>query len=257
MMRRVLAAVVLAFVSIPFFALMAAPAPVVDGPATPGQLAGGQALAEQVRSSVPPENSEIHGKLIIKSEGVQREIPIVCRVTVKPDSWETDYETAGTGQCGAERLVVLHSTNGPNQYFYAKASSALAPSPKPAPVPAAEAVIPLAGSDFSLADLGLEFLHWPVQRLLKSEMRLGEPCDVLESSNPRAAEIVRVRSDIDKEFRAPLIAAGYDAQGHVVKEYSLHGSSFKKVNGRWRLEKMDIRNKKTGSRTELKFDMNQ
>jgi hypothetical protein len=108
-----------------------------------------------------------------------------------------------------------------------------------------------------LADLGLEFLHWPVQRQLKGEMRLGEPCDVLESSNPSAGAIVRVRSDIDREFHAPLIAVGYDAQGHAVKEYSLHGSSFKKVNGRWRLEKMDIRNKKTGSRTELKFDISQ
>ncbi|MGD0816246.1 MAG: outer membrane lipoprotein-sorting protein [Verrucomicrobiota bacterium] len=257
MMRRVLAATVLAFVSIPFFALWAAPPSAVNGPSTAEQLAGGQALAELVRSSVPPESSEIHGKLIIKSEGAQREIPIVCRVTVKADSWETDYETAGTGQCGAERLVVLHSTNRPSQYFYAKAASPEGPLPTPAPVPAAEAGIPLAGSDFSLADLGLEFLHWPAQRQLKGEMRLGEPCEVLESSNSRAGEIVRVRSDIDKEFRAPLIAVGYDAQGHVVKEYSLHGSSFKKVNGRWRLEKMDIRNKKTGSRTELKFDISQ
>jgi hypothetical protein len=257
MMRRVFAAVVLAYVFIPFFTLMAVPPPAVTGPAAPEQLAGGQALAEQVRSSVPPENSEIHGKLIIKSEGAQRDIPIVCRVTVKAGSWETDYETAGTAQCGAERLVVLHSTNGPSRYFYAKAASASAPLPKPAPLAAEEASIPLAGSDFSLADLGLEFLHWPVQRQLKGEMRLGEPCDVLESSNPSAGAIVRVRSDIDREFHAPLIAVGYDAQGHAVKEYSLHGSSFKKVNGRWRLEKMDIRNKKTGSRTELKFDISQ
>jgi hypothetical protein len=87
-------------------------------------------------------------------------------------------------------------------------------------------------------------------------MRLGQPCYVLESSNSQPAEIVRVRSDIDKESGGPLIADAYDAQGHIVKEYSLHGSSFKKVNGRWQLEKMDIRNKKTNSHTELKFDLN-
>jgi hypothetical protein len=52
-----------------------------------------------------------------------------------------------------------------------------------------------------------------------------------------------------------LIAEGFDAQGHLIKEFSLHGSSFKKVNGHWRLEKMDIRSPKNHSQTELKFDM--
>ena len=122
-------------------------------------------------------------------------------------------------------------------------------------MPAADASIPLAGSDFSLADLGLEYLHWPVQRQLKGEMRLGQPCYVLESSNPQGGEIVRVKSDIDKDSGGLLIAEAYDTRGHLVKEFSLHGSSFKKVNGRWQLEKMDIRNKKTGSHTELKFDL--
>jgi hypothetical protein len=255
-MRRVFPAIFLACCAAGFFALDAAPLRVEIGPATPEELAAGQALAEHLRSAVPVENSEIHGRLIITSKGATREIPIICRVMVNPANWETDYETAGTAQSGAERLVVLHSTNGPNQYLYARAASPSAALPKPAPVPAAEAAIPLAGSDFSLADLGLEFLHWPVQRQLSGEMRLGEPCYVLESSDPQARDIVRVKSDIDKEFGAPLIAFAYDAQGHVVKEYSLGGSSFKKVNGRWQVEKMDIRNKKTGSHTELKFDLN-
>jgi hypothetical protein len=257
MMRRILPALLLACLSAPSVALSAATPVAEPGPATPVELAAGQDLAERVRSAVPQENSEFHGKLIIKTQGVSREIPIVCRVRVGADRWETDYETAGTAQCGAERLVVLHRGGGPNEYLYARAASPSGALPKAAPLPAAEAAVPLAGSDFSLADLGLEFLHWPVQRQLKGEMRLGEPCYVLESFNPQGREIVRVRSDIDKEFWAPLIATGYDAQGHVVKEYSLHGSSFKKVNGRWQVEKMDIRNKKTGSRTELKFDLMQ
>ena len=41
----------------------------------------------------------------------------------------------------------------------------------------------------------------------------------------------------------------------MIKKFSLHGSSFKKVNGRWRLEKMEIQNEKTDSHTVLKFDM--
>jgi hypothetical protein len=255
-MRRVFPAILLACFAVRFSALAAAlPKPEI-GPATPEELAAGQALAEHLRSAIPEENTEVHGRLIIKSEGASREIPIICRVTVNPANWETDYETAATAQSGAERLVVVHSTNGPNQYLYARAASPAAALPAPASVPAADASIPLAGSDFSLADLGLEFLHWPVQRQLKGEMRLGQPCYVLESSDPQAREIVRVKSDIDKDSGGLLIAGAYDAQGHVVKEFSLHGSSFKKVNGRWQVEKMDIRNKKTGSHTEMKFDLN-
>jgi hypothetical protein len=255
MMRRAFAFLPLGCFAVLIFPLMAVPPKAVVGPPTPQELAAGQALAERLRSAMPGQSSEIRGKLIITSEGEPREIPIVCQVTLNQTNWETDYETAATAQNGAERLVIFHSTNGPDYYLYARAASPSAPLPKPAPVPLADTSIPLAGSDFSLADLGLEFLHWPVQRQLKGEMRLGEPCYVLESGNPAAGEIVRVKSDIDKEFGGPLFADAYDAQGHVVKEYSLHGSSFKKVNGRWQLEKMDISNKKTGSHTELKFDL--
>jgi hypothetical protein len=256
-MRRLFPAIFLVCFAVRFSALMAVPPKQEPGPATSAELAAGQALAEQLRSARPEENSQFHGRLIIKSEGAPREIPIVCQVRLNPTNWETDYETAATNQTGAERLVVFHSTNGPNQYLYARAGSPSAALPKPAPVPAADAVIPLAGSDFSLADLGLEFLHWPVQRQMKGEMRLGQPCYVLDSSNPQAREIVRVKSDIDKDSGGLLVAEAYDAQGRVVKEFSLHNSSFKKVHGRWQVQKMDIRNKKTGSRTELKFDLNE
>ena len=255
--RSVRPLVFLACFVAPWFTLLAAPQRPQAGPATPEELAAGQALAEHLRSAMPEENSQFHGKLIIKSEGAPREIPIVCKVTLNPTNWETDYETAATNQTGAERLVVFHSTNGPNQYLYARAASPSAALPKPASVPAADAAIPLAGSDYSLADLGLEFLHWPVQRQLKGDMVLGQPCYVLDSSNPQAREIVRVKSYIDKESGGLLVAEAYDAQGHVVKKFSLHNSSFKKVNGRWQVEKMDIRNKKTGSHTELKYDLSQ
>jgi hypothetical protein len=254
-MRRVFSVILPVCFVVCFFPLMAGPLQPVIGPATPQELEAGQALAEHLRSAMPEENSQVRGKLIIKTEGAPREIPIVCQVVLNLTNWETDYETAATTQCGAERLVVFHNTNGPNQYLYAQAASPAAALPKPAPVPPSDASIPLAGSDFSLADLGMEFLHWPVQRQLKDQMRLGQPCYVLESSNPQAHGIVRVKSYIDKESGGPLIADGYDAQGSLVKEYSLHGSSFKKVHGRWQLEKMDIRNKKTGSHTELKFDL--
>ena len=182
-------------------------------------------------------------------------MPVVCRVAVHDDTWETDYQTAATTNAGAERLVVIHRVNGPNVYRYACAPAPAAPLPDPATISAAQAAgTSLAGSDFSLADLGLEFLHWPQQLQLKGEMRLSRPCYVLESRNPAASGIVRVKSYIDKESNGLLIAEGCDADGHKIKDFSLHGSSFKKVNGHYQLEKMEIKNLKIKSLTVLKYD---
>jgi hypothetical protein len=248
-MSRILAAILLA-VSACRWPLAAAVAPAQSD-------SSGQDLAQRLRSAQPDENSEIHGTLIIRAGKQVTRVPVLCRVVLKGATWETVYETSATTNIGAEQLVVVHSTNGPNEYLYARASSPETIPAKPASVSPADAGIPLAGSDFSLADLGLEFLHWPQQKRLANETRLGQACYVLESRNPAGQEIVRVKSDIDQETGGLLIATAYDAGGRVVKEFSLSGSSFKKVNGHWRLEKMEIRNHKLKSRTELKFDMNQ
>jgi hypothetical protein len=123
-------------------------------------------------------------------------------------------------------------------------------------VTAAEAEgIPLAGSDFALGDLALEFLHWPEQRRLRDETHLDRSCYALVSRDPAGRSITRVESYFDKESGGLLIAKAFDADGREAKEFSLHGSSFKKVNGHWRLENMEIRNRKTHSRTEIKFDI--
>jgi len=151
-------------------------------------------------------------------------------------------------------LIVIHRSNAPNEYLYARADGPSAPLPKPAPLsPEDAAATPLAGSDFSAGDLGLDFLHWPQQLKSKGEMRLGQPCYVLESRDPAAKVIVRVKSYIDKESNSPIVAEGYDAMDHEVKEFYLHG--FKKINGHWRLENLEIRDKRKHSHTELKFDL--
>jgi hypothetical protein len=238
------------------FLVAAACLPALAIPAAADEPDAGQDLARQLRSSAPEENSQIHGTLIIRAGGQTREVRVFCRVVVRDATWETDYQIAATAASGPERLVVRHSIDATNEYLYARAPGPGDMLPKLAEIsPAAAETTALAGSDFSLADLGLEFLHWPVQHRLKGEMRLGQPCYVLESLNPGSPDFARVKSYIDKDSNGLLIADEYDGQGRKVKEYSLHGSSFKKVNGHWRLEKMDIRSPKNHSRTELKFDM--
>jgi hypothetical protein len=230
--------------------LSALPALAADEPSS------GPSLAEQIRSTAPEDTNSVQGTLIITAGHQTKTVPVVCRVVIHDAYWETDYDTAATTNSGAEQLIVIHRPNAANEYLYARAAGPSAPLPKPEPLSAEDAAAtPLAGSDFSAGDLGLDFLHWPQQLKLKGEMRLGQPCYVLESRDPAAKTIVRVKSYIDKESNSPIVAEGYDASGHEVKEFSLHGSSFKKINGHWRLENMDIRDKKKHSHTELKFDI--
>jgi hypothetical protein len=68
-------------------------------------------------------------------------------------------------------------------------------------------MIPFAGSDFWVADLGLEFLHWPKHLLLRKEMRRSRPCDVLESTcSQPATGYSRIVSWIDIESAGILHA---------------------------------------------------
>jgi hypothetical protein len=214
--------------------------------ADPGDPVAGQALAGKIRSSIPTENLQRHAVLIIDSKTGHKEVPIDCQVIVHPESgdWETIYQTTATNQSRTERLVITHTVGGPNRYLYNNQ-----------PVPPSATAIPFAGSDYTLGDLGLEFLHWPGQIQMKGEMRLGQPCYVLVSTNTSESGIVRVKSYIDKESGGPLLAEAFDTNGSRTKLFSLHGSSFQKVNGQYQLEKMEIQDDKTGSRTVLKFDM--
>lgn len=232
-------------------ALQAA-APAWSAPASE-EWDAGQALAERLRSAEPEENSDIHADLLIHAAKQTRQIPMICRVIITNGSWETTYDTASTTNMGAERLVIRHYVNGPNEYLFAEAAGPDKAIPALAPMPAAQAEeTPLAGSDFSLGDLGLEFLHWPEQRRLPDETHLDRACYVLESRRPGQG-ITLVKSYFDKESGGLLIADAWDADGRQAKEFSLHGSSFKKVNGHWRLEKMAITNRKLHSHTEIKF----
>ena len=210
----------------------------------------GKKLASELRASPPAENSEIKGTLKIRAGKSRVEIPVLCKVSVAGDEWKTIYQTQAKAARGAEQLIVVHSPTSPNQYFYAPPGA-----PEPKPLKREEANIPFGGSDFWLTDLGLEFLHWPEQRRGKGEMRLGQPCYVLESRNPAAPTMVRVKSWIDKESNGILIAEGYNRDNKLIKEFSLHGSSFKKVNGRWQLEKMEISSPRADSQTTLQFDL--
>jgi len=225
----------------------------LGGAPSADQVAEGQRLARELRSAGPTGDSEIRGTLII-SHGKKKHIPIICRTIGSGGVWKTIYESQSADGVPAERLIITRSPTGV-QYAYARAAAVGAPIPEPRTISAEQANIPFAQSDFWLTDFGVQFIFWPEQARLKGELRLGRDCYLLESINPGAAQVVRIKAYIDKENKVPILAEGYDARNKLVKEFSIHGSGFKKIKGQWVLEKMDMHNAKTGSQTVLKFDL--
>ena len=220
----------------------------------------GRQLARQLcEASV--ENSTNTGVLKIRdAEGKRGEIPVKCEVIVTATNWQSVYETTDVDS-NRVTLKVIHASDGPNVYsltVYYRPPVKVADQLllfKTRMLNDNELMTPFAGSDFWLADLGLEFFHWPEQKVLKKEFRRNCSCVVLESTNPNPATngYSRVDSWIDEESGGIVMARAYDAQDRLLKEF--YPKDVKKVNGQWQVESMEIDNVQTGSRTRLEFDL--
>ena len=226
--------------------------------------AAGRQLAERVRISPPAQNAEFTGVLrILTRDDAPREVPVACTLRVKQTApglaaWDAIYRTQPAPCVSAEVLVVRFHAGHSNQYFFARGDAASQPLDALPEVRGQDLLTPLAGSDFWLCDLGLEFLHWPGQKVLKTEMRRGQVCRVVESRHPAASPTgyARVLSWVARpgsDAEGILQAEAYDWQNRQFKEFSL--GSFKKVEGEWQLKDMKIANLVTRSRTWLEFDL--
>jgi hypothetical protein len=166
------------------------------------------------------------------------------KAAITPAGWRGIYET--TSETCRVSCAVDHENAGVN-YFQIH-------NDQPETI---DPLVSFAGSDFSLADLGLEFFHWPAQKVLPNTTRLkrGRAYTLLESTNPNPPTngYSRVKTWIDKESGGILEAEAYDANGKLLKVFE--PKSFKKINGQWELQEMEIRNVQTGSRTRLEFDL--
>ena len=209
--------------------------------------AEGQELASRLRHGWPEEDMAVRGVLKIRERGQPtRHVPVQFFVRQGANSWQAIYNIQSADGITAEKLVITHTPGTTNRYEYLQGGK-IDSSP--------DLFTPLAGSDFWIVDLGLDFLHWPGQRLVETEMRKGRWCRVLESSRPPGVThgYQRVISWLDKEHGQPILAEAYDARNELLKEFSI--GSFKKVDGQWRLEDMKIVNVQKRSRTELEFDL--
>jgi len=204
----------------------------------------GRDLVRQLLEQRPSTNFSTTGVLKFKdATGKRLEIPLVFDTVVSDTNWTSRYEA------GTNWVTVTHAQGSANEYRCHDEFGAVIF------LSGNETMVPFAGSDFWLADLGLEFFHWPQQKVLKKEVRSSRGCAVLESLNPNPATnaYARVLSWIDSEGGAIIQAKAYDVNGKLLKEF--YPKNIKKVNGQYQLESMEMDNPQTDSRTWLKFDL--
>lgn len=219
----------------------------------------GRQLTREILEQAPTTNFSQTGVLTIKNSKGTTNVPVTLDTFPRAGGWIADYVTNPTSNSLASvKLSVLHRDGRTNIYVLYKPHSDSWLRLDSGPVPTineTQIMVPFAGSDFWIADLGLEFFHWPDQKILKHEDKRTRACAVLESTNPNPGPgaYSRVDSWIDNETLGVVHAEAYDANGKLLKIFD--PKSFKKVNGQWELQDIEIRNVQTKSRTSIKFDL--
>jgi YD repeat-containing protein len=216
----------------------------------------GRQLAQKLLEQQPTENFTNTGILQIRAAaGKRSEIPFKCETIAMTNNWGSYYE-AHLPNGLFEKLSIVHNGNSPNRYFHEESSISGKDSVDgQSGILSVEISASFADSDFWLCDLGLEFFHWPEQKILKKEIKRSRGCSVLESTNPDPSTngYSRVVSWIDNDGGGIVQAFAYDAQGRLLKEF--YPTSLKKVDGQYQVHEMEMLNDQTGSRTRLTFNL--
>ncbi len=219
-----------------------------------------QSLVANLLAQKPAQNSTNDAVMRIRdAEGKRSEIPVKCLILPSPTNYLTIYQTPNSSKGpGGMKLTIIHSEGQPNQYMLSEAANATGTASEQKQLSGAQLMLPFSGSDFWVADLGLEFLHWPQQRVLRKEMRRSTSCDVLESINPQPSPggYTRVLSWIGINHPGETVlvhADAFDDRGKVLKQFD--PKSLEKVNGAWQLESMEMQNVQTDSRTMIEFNL--
>ena len=185
-------------------------------------------------------------------DGDERKVLVRFRTSITPGDWSATYSVEPSQvKSGVVKATITHSDRRPNTYEIVEAGSAGVKS-----IPPEETNIRFANSDFSLIDLGLEFLHWPQQRITKKEMYSSRYCAILESTNPHPVKggYARVRAWITVEPPlAPVRAEAYDENGKRIKVFDVKG--VERVNGHFQVDSVEMRDLQRGSRTIMEFDL--
>lgn len=208
----------------------------------------GRELAQRLRTVAPEDPSTNQAVLRIRNREGRRQIPVTVVTQPGKGRWTVEYQVGGPGAKGAGEISRIHYSAGGTPTFEVVVEGLGKPPIQGGRAPGDWAI---AKSDFLLHELGMEFLHWPEQRVSGRELSNGRWCQVLESVSKKPEGPASVRSWIDEKLGVVLSAEVYDARKVRLKHFSI--TQFREQADRWTCSVSmvdDVR----GTKTELAFD---
>jgi len=120
-------------------------------------------VQRMIMAMQPSEDFTNTGVLKIRNAKGHSEFPFKLTIAAGTKNWSACYEVQiGTNVTDMAKLTVRHKSTISNHYeLFDTIHNGLIVDGTPT-------TIPFAGSDFSVGDLGLEFLHWPQQKVFKT-----------------------------------------------------------------------------------------
>lgn len=227
--------------------------PSTDKPQESPAEAQGREWSRRLRTSAPEQPSTNQAVLRIRTREGRRKVPVTVITRPGSDRWSVEYRVAGDGAADPVQVAIIHHhSQGPPSFEVNSpaATRGTADEGRPGAGPKAGDQS-VGGSDFLLKELGMEFLHWPEQRILTRELSNGRWCRVLESRSGRADGPAAVRSWIDEKLGVVLSAEVYDSRQVRIKHFSV--TQFRELADRWTCS-VSMVDDLRGTKTELSFD---
>lgn len=222
--------------------LLAAVLPAVRAAEAPDSAARGRDLADRLRALRPAEPATLTAQMRHRpARGPRVLTPLRIVTRVGDDGWTVSYEPAA----GPAYVVAFDGVSSP-RYARHDGGTVTVFGPDTA----------FPGSDFFLGDLGLDFLFWPGQRVLRRELRRSRWCEVLESTAPDGARLPygRVVTWVDDESGAFIRAEAFDRQGRLWKVFSPGGVRRNAARDGYELKDMELSDVQADTFTVLEFD---
>jgi len=217
----------------------------------------GQALAKELRLVQLGIPGPITATFKIrKRDGTRVEHDVQKHTEQFENGWRDLFQISKGSTAESEWLWIKHSAGASPSYKLA-VSRQLPTAPDAfRNLNSEQAMASIGESDFWIVDLGLDFLHWPDQRIFQSKIkrRKGVACRLLESSRPTRSlsGYYRVRSWISIENGGIVYAEAFDINDRKIKVFEVAG--VEKIEGVWYLKGLRIRNLRDKSMTVLEFD---
>jgi hypothetical protein len=220
----------------------------------------GQALAKELRSvqlGIPgPINATFK---IRKRDGTRVEHHVKKHTQKFENGWRDLFQISkDPNNSESEWLWIDHPIGATPKYKLAVSQQLPTDPDSFQNIDSEQAMAPVGDSDFWMADLGLDFLHWPDQRIFESKItrRKGVGCKLLESSRPTRSlkGYYKVRSWISIEHGDIIYAEAFDINENKIKVFEVAG--VEKIDGDWYLKGLKIRNIRDKSMSVLEFDNN-